>query len=110
MNISQTLLQEHSKKMTFRISSYIRKNPAQITRLIDLVRSDNIVISQRASWVLGMHCEKTPDLLKAHLGKLLPLLDKPVHDAVKRNILRVLQKMNIPVKFESSIVDHCFDF
>ncbi len=109
MNISRALIAEHSKKQTLLIGKYIGQSPVRFKEIVNLVASGDRIISQRAAWVLGTHGEEYPRLFLPHLSKLVPLLGKPVHDAVKRNILRVLQYLEIPSKFETEIINQCFN-
>lgn len=51
-----------------------------------------------------------PQFIKKHFGKLLKNLNKPnLHDAVKRNTLRLLQDIDIPEKYQGDIMNRCFD-
>ncbi len=109
MNLSQALKKEHSKAQTLRIGRYIGQNRERFLDMVNLVRSKDQLLSQRAAWVMGIHGEQFPDLFLPHLEKLIPLLAQPVHDAVKRNILRVLQYLKVPEKHEAALVSHCFN-
>jgi hypothetical protein len=109
MNLRSSLSKEHTKALTLRIGNYIGKNRGRYKEVVDLVINGDSVIAQRASWVLGVHGEKHPELILPFLSRLVPLLGKPVHAAIKRNILRVLQYVSIPDKYESATVNHCFD-
>lgn len=109
MNLSEALKKEHSKAQTLRIGKYIGNDRQRFSEIVNLVRSNDPMIAQRAAWVMGTHGENHPQLFLGHLSNLIPLLSRPVHDAVKRNILRVLQYVDIPVKHEAALVSHCFD-
>src|SRR3546814_3981435 len=70
--------------------------------------SDQYRIQQRTSWAV-MHCvTRQPTLITPYLEKMINLLDKPVHDAVKRNITRILRDIDIPKAFHGQVADHCF--
>jgi hypothetical protein len=66
-------------------------------------------ITQRAAWPLSYCVEKHPELLKPHWKKILAFVDKPgIHDAVKRNVLRMFQFVRVPKAHQGRTVDLCF--
>ncbi len=109
MNLYQALKKEHTKVLTVRIGKYIGQNHDRFADIVSLVRGRDQLLAQRAAWVMGIHGEQFPYLFLPHLKKLIPLLAQPVHDAVKRNILRVLQYLKVPEKYEADLVSKCFD-
>ncbi|MCX6189536.1 MAG: hypothetical protein NTW54_08055, partial [Bacteroidetes bacterium] len=61
--------------------------------------------------VMGYCYEAHSELIKPYLEPLLKNLVKPgLHDAVKRNTLKVLQSISVPDKLLGSLVDLCFGF
>ncbi len=109
MILKSALLKEHSLRQTRKLADYIGIDKNRFKELIEIVLSDDEILAQRAAWVLGTHGENHPELIIPHLKHLLRQLDKPVHDAVKRNILRVLQYVVIPPRFESEAAEICFN-
>jgi hypothetical protein len=66
---------------------------------------------QRAAWPLSYLVIAHPPLIQKHFGPLLKKLKEPnVHDAVKRNIIRLLQDITIPVKYHGEIMNTCFKY
>jgi hypothetical protein len=52
-----------------------------------------------------------PEFMKNNFGKLLKNLKRPgMHDAVKRNTVRLLQEISIPEKYQGEIMSLCFDY
>jgi len=67
-------------------------------------------LTQRAAWPISNCVEKYPELIRPYLGKLIDLLkEKDVHDAVKRNIVRLLQYVEIPRKMQGKVYSNCVD-
>lgn len=90
------------------ISRYVDRDRQRFARLMDLFFSEEYRIQQRASWAV-MHCvDRHPRLINPYLEKMVGLLDKPVHDSVKRNTTRILHKITIPEELYGSVADHCF--
>jgi hypothetical protein len=53
--------------------------------------------------------ERNPELIKPWFGKIVPLLEKRViHNAVHRNIMRLLQHVAIPEKYHGQAMNACF--
>jgi hypothetical protein len=109
MDIKNELLKEHSKKQTLKIVEYIGDNPKRFKQLIDIFLAGPYRVTQRAAWTLSCCVEKNHALVLPHLTVLLKVLKKDdVHDAAKRNIVRLLQFIEIPKKYYGSVVDACF--
>jgi hypothetical protein len=108
LNIQEALVREHSKTNTLAIVSYIGQDKKLFKELIDVFKSGDHLLIQRAAWPLGLMADKNPQLVYPHLGVLLKWLDKPLHDAYTRNVFRLLRSMDeIPEKHHGIIIDHC---
>lgn len=110
MDIRESLLKEHSKAQTTRIVEYIGDDKERLAELMDLFLGTEYRITQRAAWVVGYVGEHHPSLMKPYLAPMINHLRKDVHDAVKRNILRVLQDIDVPEELMGELADTCFDF
>jgi hypothetical protein len=109
MDIRAALVKEHSKAQTVQIVEYIGDDSERFEVLLDIfLHDDELRIVQRAAWPISYIGEKYPNLILPYTEKLFSLLDKKVHDAVKRNILRAYRHLDFPEKYDEIIVDHCF--
>lgn len=109
MNIREAILEEHSKKQTLKIVKYIGNDPARFAELVRIFLGDEYRVTQRAAWVVSHCIQQHPELAKPHLEKFIKNLAKPgLHDAVKRNTLKVLEDIDIPGKMQGPVVDLCF--
>ena len=109
MDIKSELIQEHSKKQTLKITRYIGNDPKRFAVLVKLFFQGQYLITQRAAWALSLCSEVYPNLVKPYLKQLIENLKQPgLHDAVKRNTLRLLQDIDIPYHLTGSTADHCF--
>lgn len=97
MDIRTALLQEHSKHQNQRIVDYVGKDVERFAELIELFWGNEYLVTQRAAWTLSDCCQNHPDLIQPYLERFIHNLRSPdLHDAVKRNTLRVLQIIDIP--------------
>ncbi len=111
MILREQLLKEHSKVSCNRIVAWVGSNQARFDALLRLFLDDEYRVVQRAAWPLSYCVIQHPLLIKKHFGPLLRNLRKPgIHDAVKRNTLRLLQAVDIPKRYQGPVMDSCFTY
>lgn len=110
MDIRAELLKEHSKQQAVKIASWIGDDTEAFDNLISLFLGKEYRVCQRAAWAMSICADANPQLIRPYIKKLVRNLKKPVHDAVKRNTLRVLEKIEIPENNLGELADVCFDF
>lgn len=111
MNIRQALLDEHSKEQAIRIAGYIGSDAQRFAILMSIFTGDNTRLIQRSAWTLSYVIRKHPSLLNPYLAQTIDLLGTPgLPTAVPRNILRVLQDMDIPEALQGKLMDVCFRY
>ena len=110
--IRELLLAEHSKKQTLYIVKYIGKNKERIDELIKLFLSNETLIDARAAWVIHKIEEQHNGILRPYYSQLIQNLTiSTIHDASKRNILRVLSKIeNLNEDDTGLLIDLSFGF
>ena len=108
MDIKKTLLVEHSRFQTERVAKYIGSDTIRFKELMELVFSKDVIVTQRAAWVMCLCFEKHSSLVHPYLKKMIYTLEKEVHDSVKRNMLKILQTVDIPISLLGKTADSCF--
>jgi len=108
--IKEWLLKEHSKRKTQLIIEYVGNNPDRLKELLTIFSEGDKRLSQRAAWPLSYIAELHPALVKPHLKFILRLLENSPHDAIKRNVMRLLQYVKIPDSLSGKVADYCFTF
>lgn len=110
MDIKKALEKGHSKAITDQIISYVGSNQTRFNSLITIFLEGPYRITQRAAWPLSFCVINQPSLIDRHYGSILKMLTKKgIHDAVKRNIMRSLQFVEIPAKHQGKVIEHCFN-
>ena len=110
MNLRDEILREHSKDQAVKLAEYIGDDPLRFKELMELFLGEDYRISQRASWVVG-HCfDRHPELVKPWLPKMVDAMSHPRHDAVRRNVVRILQEVDIPESLMGTVADNCFEY
>jgi hypothetical protein len=111
MKLREQLLKEHSRANCNTIVKWINGNQQRFDELFRLFLSDEYRVVQHAAWPLSYAVIQHPQLIKKHFTRLISNLSKPnIHDAVKRNTMRLLQDIYIPKKHHGVLMDTCFKY
>ncbi len=110
MDVRAALLRGQSKALTDKIVAYTGNNQSRFNDLIAMLLDDNPRLVQRVAWPLSYCVRNHPKLLNPHFSSVLKIARKSgVHDGVKRNIMRLLQFVDIPKRFQGKAVAVCFE-
>ena len=111
MDFRDSFQKEHSKAQATKIAEYVGFNRPRFKKLVDVYLAGPYRITQRAAWPLSLCVERHPDLILPHLTQILNHAAKRnVHDAVKRNTVRLLQFIEIPPRYRGKVAELCFRF
>jgi len=111
MDLRAEILKAHSKKQAIKIADYVSDNTNLFKALVNLYLCGPYRITQRCAWPINICVERHPKLLSPHLKGILHQLTRlEIHDAAKRNTLRMLQFVSIPKQFHAKVIDLCFAF
>ena len=111
MLLRQEILKEHSKAQCTKIVKWVGSNQQRFDELFGLFLNDEYRVVQRAAWPVSYAAIAQPSFIGKHWKKLINNLKKPnLHDAVKRNSIRLLQDIDIPEKFHGEIMNICFAY
>jgi len=111
MNLKETILKEHSKEQCNKIVQWVGNNEERFNELFHLFITGEYRVAQRAAWPLSNSAIAHPEFMKGNFGKLLINLKKPnLHNSIKRNTVRLLDAIEIPVKYEGRIMEICFTY
>src|SRR5215510_14451580 len=93
-----------------KIVRHIGGNQNRFDELMKLFLGNEYRITQRAAWAVSYCAEAYPELIKKHLRNIILNLRKPIHVAVKRNYVRLLQHIEIPENLQGVLTEICFGF
>jgi len=111
MMLRQEILKEHSKAQCNAIVEWVGQSQKRFDELFNLFINDEYRVVQRAAWPVSYCVKKYPSFIKNHFEELIKKLQEPgVHDSVKRNSMRLLEAIQIPEKFQGSIMDIAFNY
>lgn len=109
MDLRAEILKEHSKAQTMKIVRFIGDDSKKFKELMNLFFNDEYRVVQRSAWAVNYCAVNHPQLIKPYLGKMIDYMRKPVHDAVRRNTIRILQFVEIPKTLTGKVANVCFD-
>ena len=111
MKLKETILRENSKEQCNKIVQWVGNNEERFNELFHLFITGEYRVAQRAAWPLSYCAITHPEFMKGNFGKLLINLKKPnLHNSIKRNTVRLLDAIEIPVKYEGRIMEICFTY
>jgi len=109
MDLKKALLQGHSVAITRKIVDHVGASPVRFKALVDVFISGPYRVTQRAAWPLSYCVERHPALIKPHFRTLLDMLKRTdTHVAVRRNIVRLLQFVEVPARYRGRVATVCF--
>jgi hypothetical protein len=109
MKLLAALLREHSKAQRNRIVAFVGTDPDRFGELVKLFLAGPYRVTQRAAWPISYCIEKHPTLIKPYLREMIAKLVEPgLHNAVKRNILRLLQFVELPERLQGIAVANAY--
>ena len=110
-NLREEILKEHSKLQCTKIVNWVGSSQQRFDELFGLFLNDEYRVVQRAAWPVSYAVIAHPEFVTKHWSSLIKNLQKPnLHNAVKRNSIRLLQDITIPKKYQGQIMDICFKY
>ena len=106
MNIRQQLLHKNSRANADIILDYVAKTPNGLVEVMVCFLSDETKLAQRAAQVVGDWGRMHPESLQPWWAEMLRAAEKPVHNAICRNVSRYFSELelSLPADLERSLV------
>ncbi len=109
MDLKRAILADFSKAQCGAIVRYIGDKQDRFDELVKLFLNEEYRVVQRAAWPLSYCVIAHPELIKKHIRKMILNLKKQgLPEAVKRNTVRFLQKVEIPASLHGETMNICF--
>jgi hypothetical protein len=100
-----------SKHQVEKLIRWIGTDSKRFAQLMKLFLHGDQDISRRSAWVIGHYCERHPELAQPWLKMMIKKMQEPnVHSAIQRNVMRVLQYVEIPKSLKGTVANICFNF
>ncbi|MEO7313266.1 MAG: hypothetical protein ABIX01_22965 [Chitinophagaceae bacterium] len=109
--LEQMILEEHSKAQKDKIVAWVGTDQKRFDELVALFLNSEYRVTQRSGWPLSYIAAGHPKMIKKHLKAIIQNMKKPgLHNAVKRNTVRMLQYIDIPKSLQGEVMNCCFEF
>ena len=109
MNIREKLAEEHSLRISQDIQQYVKSDQKRFSDLIDILLGNEIKLAQRAALAVNWCFDFDKTTFEAQVNRIIEayLRRKDLHVAVRRCIIRNLQFIEVPDKYQAHIYDRC---
>jgi hypothetical protein len=85
---------------------YVSKNPECFGELMDLTIADKQPYSWRAAWLVWSCMEKNDVRIRKYIKQIINVLPES-NDSQLRELLKILEQMEVEEEFEGLLFDHC---
>ncbi len=111
MNVKEAIPERFSKEKFAIIIDWIDGNPARFDELMTVFFEGDSRKNQHAANIMSHCIDRWSFLIMPYIEKmLLNLKQDNLHDAIKRNTIRVLQTVEIPEELHGIAADICFQY
>jgi hypothetical protein len=111
VDLEKELLKRQSLVQCNRIIKYIGRDETRFAVLMKLFFKGEYRLTQHAAWPMSYCICQFPNLANPYFKKFIDQLsDTNAHPAARRNIVRLLQFVEIPKRLHGKIMDLCFQF
>jgi hypothetical protein len=110
MDLRAALLEVHSKAQAEKIAAYVGDDPKRFAELVKLFLGPVYRLSQRSAWPVSYCIERHPELAKPYFNVFIKQLDRDdAHVAVRRNVARLFQFVDVPKRYQGRLFDACYN-
>jgi len=110
MDLRAALLEVHSKAQAEKIAAYVGDDPQRFAELVKFFLGSVYRLSQRAAWPVSYCIERHPELAKPYFNVFIKQLDRDdAHVAVRRNVARLFQFVDVPKRYQGRLFDACYN-
>lgn len=110
MNLREELLVDNSKAQAEKIADWAISNSKKLSELMQTFLYDEYRVVQRAAHAIDKIVDTKPQILQPYYEVMVKRLQNDdIPDAVKRNVLRTFQNVEIPEPLHGELMNICFD-
>jgi hypothetical protein len=110
MDLEKEILAVRSKDQVVTLVSWIGKDKTRFKQLMEFFLEGESRLAQKSAWVIGHCAELHPELVNPWLKAMIKKMYQPaLHGALKRNVVRILQFVNIPRELQGRVANLCFE-
>lgn len=110
MDLREAILKEHSKANAVSLVQWIGDDHVRFQKLMQLFLGDEYRIVQRTAHIISIVGDTQPQMVQPYIAILVQRMQEPgLPVAVRRNVVRILQYLDIPDTLDGEVMNICFD-
>jgi len=110
MNLEKEILAVHSKDQVVTLVRWVGKDKSRFKQLMELFLEGDSNPAQKSAWIIGHCAELHPELVNPWLKAMIKKMRQPgLNGALKRNVVRILQFVDIPRGLQGMVANLCFE-
>ena len=110
MDIEKEILAVRSKDQVATLVKWVGKDKMRFQQLMEFLLQGDEPLAKKSAWIIGHCAEEHPELVSPWLKPMINRMQETgVHSAVKRNVVRILQFVEIPRKLQGVVANLCFE-
>jgi hypothetical protein len=111
MNLDEEIFDVRSKVQVLKLVRWVGKDKSRFQQLMKIFLQGKDPLTKKSAWIIGHCAERHPELVTPWLSAMVKKMQEPgAHGAVKRNVVRILQFVDIPRSLQGIVVSICFEF
>ena len=111
MDLEEEILTVRSKEQVLKLVRWVGKDKLRFRQLMKIFLQEADPLAKKSAWIIGHCAERHPELISPWLRAMVRKMQEPeVHEAVKRNVVRILQFVDIPRSLQGIVANLCFEF
>jgi hypothetical protein len=111
MDIEKDILSVRSKKQVLKLVTWVGKDKLRFQHVMKIFLEGEEPSAKKSAWILGHCVERHPAFVAPWQKHIVKKLQQPgVHEALKRNGVRILQFAEIPRSMQGVVANLCFGF
>lgn len=110
MILKDALVERYSKIGMKQISVFIGNDKKRFGELMKIALGSDLDLAAKASWAAIHTADKNQELLNPWIQKMIHHLKTCKHHSIRRNFLRLFENITIPEKYQSELLDICYEF
>lgn len=105
------ILKENSKQQAVKVARWIGGDPKRFAELIRLFLNAEERVVLRCAWIMSHCADQHPAIIIPWISRLVKRAGEPdAPGGVQRNVVRVLQFVDIPRRHQGNVANLCFTF
>jgi hypothetical protein len=111
MNIREEIINARSKADILAVASFACESKQHCKELMRCFNANESKLSQKAAWCVSWAFRKKTEIIQPYIKDVVAKLkNKELHNGIIRSAVQILERIDIPERFQGEVMDACFNF